>query len=601
MGTITPSVAPGSYFDPQTISFTFSGDITQVAVTKNAAAPSISKYIAYDTLAPANPFIAVTEDGRGRVVYDGGFPKFYNGANPAQASFAGLTPACKYLYNALNWVANPSKVAAGNKKVLIMGDVISPANYAVKANNAASSSGFYDTMTNVCALAGFTPTFLAPDDYGGGLLNPNLAYYEQFACVLMLSSNWQPTPGITAQAVNDIVTYRENGNGIIIITDHGYNLTSIADVATTDPAFFKTANAIASKFGAYLTGNVDRVPVNVGFIRSHYGDHPLYAGMADSDNIAAGGSESIVVVTPTTLYAPASVPSQSVSTAGLNTLNVLATLSDGSVITGRYVYNIQGAEFVFSTSRNPTTNQDEQNSGKAYASFLGKANMSMNLDGSTLGTVWGEILLNGKRIGEQYYSGGVAYTYWYAGAAGNTPMKNGDVITQAIGVPFSYNKASTVVRPELTFRAGKVSLAQLMAEARTLFGLSPGGNVAVRIFNSLSATLPPGLMPQKLSLAMNVAFLQSLRDGKLQTVEGLTGKLYKTSALTATAVAGVAANPGTVIIDAQTSKVYAYKSGTIQEIVGLKPHDFYGSPRKVQSTVDSAYYQLNTDGTITAL
>lgn len=601
MATITPNVAPGAYLDAQTVSFSFSADITQVAVTKNTAPPSISKYIAYDTLTPANPFIAVTEDGKGRVVYDGGFPKFYNAANPAQASFAGLTPAAKYLYNALNWVANPAKVSAGNKKVLIIGDVISPANYAVKADNATSANGFRDTLSNVCALAGFTPTFVAPDDYGGGLLNPNLAYYEQFCCVLLLSSNWQPAPGITVQAVNDIATYRENGNGIIIITDHGYNLTSIADVTTSDPAFFKTANAVASKFGTYLTGNVDRTPVNVGFIRSHYGDHPLYAGMLDTDDIAAGASESITVVTPTTLYAPGAVPAQTVSTSGLNTLNVLATLNDGSVITARYVYNIAGAEIVFASSVNPGNSQNETNSGKVYANLVGQLNLSVNVDGSALGTVWGEILLNGKRIGEQYYTGGQAFTYWYAGAANATPTKNGDTLTQAIAVPFTYSKVATIQHPEVSFRAGKVSLAQLMAEARAAYGLSPGGNVSVRVFNALKASLPVALQVQKLSRAMNLAFLQSLRDGQLQVVPALTGQIYKTSALTATAVAAAPANPGTVIIDAQTAKVYAYRSGAIQEIVGLKPHDFYGKPRAVTSTVDGAQYRLETSGSITAL
>ena len=141
MATITPNVPPGTYMGPQTISFTFSGDITGVAVTKNVSPPSISKYIAYDTLSPANPFIAVTEDGRGRVVYDGGFPKFYNLFNPASpANFAALTPAGKYLYNALNWVANASKVAAGNKKVLII-DGVTNTVYAYKNGSIQAIAG----------------------------------------------------------------------------------------------------------------------------------------------------------------------------------------------------------------------------------------------------------------------------------------------------------------------------------------------------------------------------------------------------------------------------------------------------------------------------
>lgn len=124
MATITPSVAPGSYLDHQTIKFNFSAGVMETALTKGNIPPSISKYIAYDTLSPPNPFIAVTQDGRGNVVYDGGFPKFYNGTvpTPTPTTFAAMPAGHKFLYNAVNWVANASKVASGNKKVLILGD-----------------------------------------------------------------------------------------------------------------------------------------------------------------------------------------------------------------------------------------------------------------------------------------------------------------------------------------------------------------------------------------------------------------------------------------------------------------------------------------------
>lgn len=52
--------------------------MAEVAYTLNGLPPALSEYIAYDTLTPANPFIAVTQDGAGNVVYDGGFPKLYN-------------------------------------------------------------------------------------------------------------------------------------------------------------------------------------------------------------------------------------------------------------------------------------------------------------------------------------------------------------------------------------------------------------------------------------------------------------------------------------------------------------------------------------------
>ncbi|BAW19110.1 hypothetical protein [Ralstonia phage RP31] len=593
----TPSITPGAYGSAQNVSFTFRADVTQVAITLNGAPPSISKYIAYDTLTPPNPFIAVTEDGNGRVVYDGGFPKFYNSANPASpASFSALTPAGKYLYNALNWVANPTKVAAGNKKVLFLGDDIVTGNYPIKSTG---SSGFYNTINAICSVAGFTPTIKDSNDYGG-TLNPTLSEMEQYACVVFISSSWSTVSKITAQACTDVATYRQNGNGVVVITDHGYNLNTIADISTADPAFFKTANAIVSKFGTYFTGNYDRTPVQVGFLRTTYGDHPLYAGMADTDYVAAGASESRVVAPSATTYAPGSVPSQNVSANGLNTINVLALTSDGSMYSDKFVYNIQGTEFVFAKSTNPSSGLLETNGGKAWADWGGKVDLSMSLDGSNLGTVWGEILLNGKRIGEVYYSGGQSYTYWYAGAANRTPMRKNDTVQQAIAIPFSYTKSLTIVRPEFDAESGHVSLSSKYKSYRDMIGDLPLRNGLTMVFNTMKGYVAPSAQQQLKSVSMQVAYFENLMQGKLQTSDSLTAAIYATSTACATAVAAAAANPGTVLIDAQTSKVYAYKSGSIQEIVGLKPHDFFGSPRVVTSTVGGTY-RLETNGAITKL
>ncbi|WP_311965541.1 hypothetical protein, partial [Acinetobacter baumannii] len=78
----------------------------------------------------------------------------------------------------------------------------------------------------------------------------------------------------------DLVTFRQQGGGLIFITDHGTNvLTNVNQVATAEGAgFYGTANRVIANFGAFFSGNYDRVPVNVGFLRTNYGDHPLYSG-----------------------------------------------------------------------------------------------------------------------------------------------------------------------------------------------------------------------------------------------------------------------------------------------------------------------------------
>lgn len=86
--------------------------LERVSYNVNGLYPALSEYIAYDTLTPPNPFIAVTQDGLGRVVYDGGFPKFYNQELPGTyTNFAQLPPQFKYLHNAINWVLNLIKTA----------------------------------------------------------------------------------------------------------------------------------------------------------------------------------------------------------------------------------------------------------------------------------------------------------------------------------------------------------------------------------------------------------------------------------------------------------------------------------------------------------
>ncbi len=601
MATITPNIAPGSYMDPQTITFTFSADISGVAITKNAAPPSISKYIAYDTLTPANPFLAVTEDGRGRVVYDGGFPKFYNNYWNGATTFAELNSQFKYLYNAINFVQNQSKVEAGNKKILLLGDATTDApHYAVKSIST-TQGGFYTSFTGLCAMMGYPLTIKDRYDYGTQL-DARLSELEQYACVILMSSIYSSgTSYITPQCINDLVTYRENGNGLIVISDHGPILENI-DAATANlTGFFSTANQLLIKFGSYFSGDYNRTPVNVGFLRSTYGDHPLYNGLTDAENMPAGGSESRVFVSPSTIVAPGSVSPVIADTTGLNTINILATLSDGSVITSRIVYNIQGQEFVFMKSINRNTSIEEINAGVCWTDLAGKASILPNIDGSTLGTVWGEILLQGKRIGEVYYSGGISNIYWYAGSAANTPVRNSDTLQIAISIPFSYSKSLTANRVEPTKLNKSIALNELVKDDRSMYGITGMNGMLLKMYNAISDYLPVSLKKQKISKANNASFLRDFTFNRLQTVTSLSARIYKTTALTTAAVSASAATPGTVIIDGSTNTVYAYKNGSIQAITGLKMQDFFGSPRIITSTVDGAQYRLEINGSVTAL
>lgn len=445
MANVTPNLEPGSYLDPQTVTLSLSSEVDYVNFTVNGATPAISEYIAYDTLSPPNPFIAVTQDGKGRVVYDGGFPKLYNNTAPAEGTgFSGLSAAHKYIHNAFKWIANPSKVAQGNKKILILGDR-SSGSYLIKGTAA---SDFNTTLNRIAAAAGFQLTYKDTSDYAGGALNPTLAELEEYVAILLMSS--QSGAGaeyITNAAVTDIRTFRENNNGVLVITDHGPVFSRIEDVYfTAGGAFFNTANKLVVNFGAFFTGNYNRTPVNVGFLRQNYGDHPLYDGLLDSESIAAGGSESEVKVATFTKYTQANLPPFAVN-EGRQIIQVLARLHDGSIETYRFIYTIASGELL-SIKNLSGTELTELDVG-----WGNKAVIRPTILGSGLGSLSGVITRAGVRLGTITYTEAAgSRVTWDGNNANGFIVNDDDVVQVAITVPFSYIKSLPVsrVQPSIT-------------------------------------------------------------------------------------------------------------------------------------------------------
>lgn len=599
MASMTPSPTPGPYLEGLDVHFTFSPDVTGVAFSTDGSPPSISKYIAYDTLTPPNPFIAVTEDGRGRVVYDGGFPKFYNGSAPAVGTqFADLPGGYKYAYNAIRWISNHEKVAAGNSKVLVLGDAIAVENYSIKGTKG---NDFSVALDRLFASLGVTYVLKDRADYGG-VLNPTLAELEEYACVVVFSTMYTSGQFISNQAINDLVTYRENSNGIFIITDHGVVLPNIQAAMGEHAGFFRTGNFICTRFGAFFSGDFNRTPVNVGFLRSTYGDHPLYNNLLDSESISAGGSESKVVVTTANVFDPANMPAIRVDKKGINTIQILAVLADGSMITGRYVYIIQGDEFVFVRVTNPTTGQVETNQGKLYADPAGKAQAEMWVDGSLLGTVWGEILKNGKRIGELYYtSAGGSKVFWYTGALERTPLRNSDAVTQSIMIPFSYSKALVALRDEVAIQNNGFALPRLVADIKPKYPVSGFSGLVSKLHGKVKLTLPSDKRKQPVSCAGTSRVLEGVFSDKVQQYDDLTAKIYPTTATTSAAIVTTPVAPGSCFIDASTNKVSAYLNGAFRVIAGLTAQDIFGAPRTLVNPTTGLKFRLELNGSITQI
>lgn len=331
------SLDAGYYMTRQTVGWHATQFVKFVSFTVNGLMPTLSEYVAYDTLSPPNPFIAVTQDSRGNVVYDGGFPKFYNLYAPAAGTpFAQLSASFKFLFNALNFVSNKAKVGAGNRNVLILGDEIASGNYPIKS---AAPTGFNTSLVNLFATAGYVPTFKDISDYSGSL-NPSAAELDAYCCVVVMATAYVSQGRLTPAAVQAIVAYREAGNGLILITDHGDTLTDINQAANGAYAgFFRTVNQLAVNFGAYFTGNFDRSNVNVGFLRATYGDHPLYANMGNDEYISAGGSESKVTVTKYPRYAPNALPAIEMENGAYH-VQILTVLNDGTIEIQRQMFHI---------------------------------------------------------------------------------------------------------------------------------------------------------------------------------------------------------------------------------------------------------------------
>lgn len=503
---------PGRYTTPQVVNWTVSDQVNFFAVSQGNTPASISEYIAYDTLTPPGPFIAVTQDGTGNVVYDGGFPKFYNSNAPAPGTpFSGLTASFKYLWNAINWVADKTKVAAGNKNILIIGDASTTEStfYAIKSTDTA---GFYTSLTRLCASMGFTPTFKERTDYAGGYLDPRTAELANYACVLFFGSY----NGVSAQAfitdgaVADLVAYRAAGGGIIMITDDGPDIASAAAASPPPPTsrqFFAGVNKLAVKFGAWFSGNFDRTPVNVGFLRANYGDHPLYAGMANTESIDAGGSESVVKITPFTKYTKAAPPAAlNFPSIGRYIVQVTAKLKDGNAETYRVVFIIGDGNIIKWVRKGSTTEITSIDLGLDW-----QASLDFVFDSIGLGTLAGSLYQNTTKIGtiSSTDAGGAVVT-WNAGTSANLRLKDGDVLNAAFETPLQASSLLTVKRIGLGPSKDR-SIANIIQAVKGVAGVAPP-KVLRNLFGRIQSLVPAGTFKNTVSTASMVRVIRDFID-----------------------------------------------------------------------------------------
>lgn len=685
MADISFDVAEGYYLSAFTARMILSGNVQSLQFSVNGAPPSISKYVAYDQLVPPNPFIAVTQDGTGNVVYDGGFPKFYNDVAPVAginasismefkatctgqvgtenlyyynaftnknvtiatgdklvydifqnsalakvgldaitandpAQFPGqyslrdwgapgvplvndqngirihpaqdlgnravnqwyhrefdltacagqtfikwsmayegevagdfatrfrdiyildrngnikatlfkdvldlpnssstevgasgytnlvkalydprsqLTASYKYLYNAILWTANQKKLTTGNRKILILGDSIATGNYPVKST---APNGFNTSFTRLCAAVGFAPTFKDVSDYAGGSLGCTAAELDQYACVLLMSSAPGAASYITDACVANLVAFREAGNGLIVITDHGpiINNISQANNGGLGAAFFWTANKLITQFGAYFSGNYDRTPVNVGFLRSTYGDHPLYAGMANGENINAGGSESRVQLATFSTLLPGQVQPFSIP-LGKTIIRVAAVLTSGEVVPYKIEYNVVSFKVSFSDGTQIKDNGQVLDVGVKNQSLI-----QTSLVGSLTENAAGIVYKNGARVGTfSYTQAGGSVQTWDGAGTGTVKVQNNDTFSVGLTTPVVMTSLITIKRFQPATK-GKRDLSDVMRTLRTFSPALTDIKRVKKMIEDIAINVPHLGLKQVQSMPINLKLL----------------------------------------------------------------------------------------------
>tara|TARA_Y100001960_G_scaffold333998_2_gene443334 strand:- start:27907 stop:29361 length:1455 start_codon:yes stop_codon:yes gene_type:complete len=238
-----------------------------------------------------NPFISIVDNaGGGKLIFDGGFPKYYNGNWGSATTFDELNPQFKFMHNIIQWM---SKTHQSRNKVLLYGDAIEGHNYSV-------TSTFNVSIPKAITMAGYIPEIksAAHSDYNGSKkhnrkVDISLEELNEYASIIIMSSGgWE---SFTTETTNNFTTYVNNGGGVFIITDHDY--------------FQKTGNQILRKFGSEFYGVINRNANHNAYKLStiwsnlegteYDRNHELWNGFSSTDSIPAGGSEGNVrIFTP---------------------------------------------------------------------------------------------------------------------------------------------------------------------------------------------------------------------------------------------------------------------------------------------------------------
>lgn len=237
-------------------------------------------------------------DPGGRLVFDGGFPKFYNTAwspyrvgitNGSVSIYDSSVPAqFSYFYNVINHVERED---GSNKKLLYINDGPPGSNYTAKV--------FNQTIYDIGASAGFNVSSIGSETAGthsGYLTSLHnsrsswATYFGGFDVVVWLGTNHTTGAYLPNNLIQGLLDYFDGGGGLFVITDHNVFQTCV--------------NQILPYYGVRFTGNINRtagnnayristILGNANYIPSGY--HPLFANIDVNGFISATFSEGKII------------------------------------------------------------------------------------------------------------------------------------------------------------------------------------------------------------------------------------------------------------------------------------------------------------------
>lgn len=252
-------------------------------------------------IASGEGLVQTTSSGAGgKLVFDGGFPKFYDSSywnasydDSLTNMFALATPGqWPYMVNCIKY-ASSQRGSATTNKVLYVNDS-SGGSYGINV--------FDDGIKGCSSIAGKTMSYFKD------ISTPNAAhkdhilanasksvshwrtYFDQFDCIVWFGTSYLTDWTLPANFKQAILDYFDNGGGIFIVTDHN--------------SFQYVVNQIVKPYGIQFTGDFDRTPGNDAYKVSTIlsktalipqGVHPLFQDMHPDAYIHAGGSEGKII------------------------------------------------------------------------------------------------------------------------------------------------------------------------------------------------------------------------------------------------------------------------------------------------------------------